>query len=43
MRMLTERTAKAVGGRANGRPVSFFGLFDLPFLPLSARDGISQP
>ena len=35
MRMLTDRTAKAVAGRANGRPVSFFGLFDLPFLLLA--------
>lgn len=32
MRMMTERTAEAVKSRANGRPVSFFGLFDLPFL-----------
>lgn len=32
MRMLTERTIKAVKGRANGRPLSFFGLFDIPFL-----------
>mmetsp|Transcript_34704 Transcript_34704/g.63024 ORF Transcript_34704/g.63024 Transcript_34704/m.63024 type:complete len:176 (+) Transcript_34704:380-907(+) len=32
MRMLTQKTADAVKGRANGRPVNFFGLFDIPFL-----------
>ena len=32
MRMMTEKTAEAVKGRANGRPVSFFGLFDVPGL-----------
>lgn len=32
MRMLTEKTSKAVQSRANGRPLSFFGLFDIPFL-----------
>mmetsp|Transcript_132759 Transcript_132759/g.297031 ORF Transcript_132759/g.297031 Transcript_132759/m.297031 type:complete len:181 (+) Transcript_132759:293-835(+) len=32
MRMLTEKTSEAVKGRANGRPLSFFGLFDIPFL-----------
>ncbi|CAE7491708.1 unnamed protein product [Symbiodinium necroappetens] len=32
MRMMTEKTAQAVKSRANGRPVSFFGLFDVPGL-----------
>jgi len=32
MRMITQKTADAVQGRANGRPLSFFGLFDIPFL-----------
>lgn len=32
MRMLTERTTEAIKSRANGRMVSFFGLFDIPFL-----------
>ncbi|CAJ1330953.1 unnamed protein product [Effrenium voratum] len=32
MRMMTQKTADAVRSRANGRPVSFFGLFDVPFL-----------
>eukprot|EP00931_Biecheleriopsis_adriatica_P092597 TRINITY_DN66397_c0_g1_i1.p1 TRINITY_DN66397_c0_g1~~TRINITY_DN66397_c0_g1_i1.p1 ORF type:complete len:177 (+),score=42.57 TRINITY_DN66397_c0_g1_i1:367-897(+) len=31
MRMITQKTADAVSGRANGRPVKFLG-FDLPFL-----------
>ena len=32
MRMMTEKTGQAVKSRANGRPVSFFGLFDVPGL-----------
>mmetsp|Transcript_41215 Transcript_41215/g.92978 ORF Transcript_41215/g.92978 Transcript_41215/m.92978 type:complete len:175 (-) Transcript_41215:56-580(-) len=32
MRMLTEKTTEAIKSRANGRPLSFFGLFDIPFL-----------
>mmetsp|Transcript_41309 Transcript_41309/g.76867 ORF Transcript_41309/g.76867 Transcript_41309/m.76867 type:complete len:175 (-) Transcript_41309:123-647(-) len=32
MRMMTEKTVEAVKSRANGRPLSFFGLFDIPFL-----------
>lgn len=30
-RMLTERTFESIKKRANGRPWSFFGLFDIPF------------
>eukprot|EP00439_Symbiodinium_sp_Y106_P044251 s4615_g5.t1 len=30
--MMTEKTGQAVKSRANGRPVSFFGLFDVPGL-----------
>lgn len=30
-RMLSESTFKAIQKRANGRPWSFFGLFDIPF------------
>lgn len=29
-RMLTDKTTEAIKSRANGRPVSFFGLFNLP-------------
>ncbi|CAE8606262.1 unnamed protein product [Polarella glacialis] len=32
MRMLTEKTGEAVKSRSNGRPVTFFGLFDIPNL-----------
>jgi len=32
MRMITGKTTEAIKARSNGRPVSFFGLFDIPFL-----------
>lgn len=47
MRMLTERTTDAIKGRSNGRPLSFFGLFDIPLFytndDLEAAKGIYKP
>mmetsp|Transcript_66061 Transcript_66061/g.213056 ORF Transcript_66061/g.213056 Transcript_66061/m.213056 type:complete len:175 (-) Transcript_66061:32-556(-) len=40
MRMMTGKTFEAITSRANGRPVSFFGLFDIPFL--ATNDDLEQ-
>jgi len=47
MRMISEKTVESIKGRSNGRPVSFFGLFDIPFLAtnddLEAAKDIYKP
>mmetsp|Transcript_94929 Transcript_94929/g.247774 ORF Transcript_94929/g.247774 Transcript_94929/m.247774 type:complete len:109 (+) Transcript_94929:403-729(+) len=46
MRMITQKTTDAIKARSNGRPVSFFGLFDLPLFTnddLEAAKDIYKP